>query len=233
MIGWYNYARFGSILETGHRYQFTGLALPADYRLVTSLRYLLPNLFSVLARLPLFALKSPFVGVPWVKEGTLPGFIPLPEAYYYTEPVASLLILVPVIGLAALVAFGWFYLIFHGVLFSRQGVDSESMAWLRWLITWLGGAALLELLVLLVFISASLRYLADLTPIWILLATLLFTRVWSHLSGRHWQRIFTIAWVAAGGLTVLFGLLIGLTGYAGAFREMNPELYQNLVELFR
>ncbi len=232
-VAWYNHARFGSILESGHRYQLTGLALPADYGLVTSLGYVLPNLYSYLARLPLFEARFPFISVPWVKAGAWPGFIPLPETYYYTEPVAGLLYLVPLIGLAALVALGWFYLVFHGALVSKPQTESTDRAWLRWLTIWLGGAALLELIVLLVFISGSLRYLADLAPTWILLATVFFARAWSRLPRENWRRLFVIAWLVASGLTVLFGLLIGLTGYEGAFRELNPALYQRLIGLFR
>jgi hypothetical protein len=232
-VAWYNHARFGSILESGHRYQLTGLALPEDYGLVTSLGYVLPNLYSYLARLPLFEARFPFISVLWVKEGAWPGFIPLPETYYYTEPVAGLLYLVPLIGLAALVALGWFYLVFHGALVSKPQPESTDRAWLGWLTIWLGGAALLELLVLLVFISGSLRYLADLASTWILLATVIFARAWSRLPRESWRRLFTIAWLVASGLTVLFGLLIGLTGYEGAFRELNPALYQRLIELFR
>jgi hypothetical protein len=232
-VAWYNNARFGSVLESGHRYQFTGLALPADYGLVTSFGYILPNLYSYLARLPLFEARFPFISVPWVKEGAWPGFIPLPETYYYTEPVAGLLILVPLIGLAALVALGWFYLIFHGAAGAKPKTESMNRAWLHWLIIWLGGAALLELLVLLVFISSSLRYLEDLTPTWILLSTIFYTQVWSRLPEGTWRRWFSFAWLLASSLTVLFGLLTGLTGYEGAFRELNPALYQNLVELFR
>ncbi len=35
-FGWYNYTRFGSILETGHRYQLTGVAMPEEYGQITS-----------------------------------------------------------------------------------------------------------------------------------------------------------------------------------------------------
>jgi hypothetical protein len=232
-IAWYNYARFGSVLESGHRYQFTGLGLPGDYGLVTSLGYILPNLYSYLARLPLFAGRFPFIIVPWVKEGAWPGFISLPASYYYSEPVAGLLFLVPLVGLAALVGLGWFYLIFHGVAGQKAQEESREGACLHWLVIWLGGAALLELLVLLVFISSSLRYLEDLTPTWILLSTVFFSRAWIRLPGEPWRRLFEIVWLIASLLTVLFGLLIGLTGYAGAFRELNPALFQRLVELFR
>jgi hypothetical protein len=157
----------------------------------------------------------------------------LPETYYYTEPVAGLLFIVPLIGLAALVGLGWFYLIFHGVTGQKAQNNSGESAWLHWLVVWLGGAALLELLVLLVFISSSLRYLEDLTPTWILLATVFFTQAWVRLPAGTWRRLFCVAWLVASLLTVLFGLLVGLTGYEGAFRELNPALFQRLVELFR
>lgn len=232
-ISWYNNARFGSILESGHRFQLTGLALPADYGLVTSFRYILPNLYSYLARLPFFEPQFPFLSVPWVKKGAWPGFIPLPESYYYTEPVAGLFSLVPVIGLAGLVGLGWLYLIFHGADTKRPSAESMARSWLPWMTIWLGGAALLELLVLMVFISSSLRYLADLAATWILLATIFSIMAWSRLTEGTWRRLFSFSWLTASGMTVLFGLLVSLTGYAGAFRDLNPALFQRLMDLFR
>jgi hypothetical protein len=62
-------------------------------------------------------------------------------------------------------------------------------AWLRWLTIWLGGAALLELLVLQVFVSSSLCYLEDLAPTWILPATVFFIQAWSRLQGEKWRRL--------------------------------------------
>ncbi len=45
-LAWYNYARFGNILETGHRFQLTGGALPANYNDIVSISYILPNLYN-------------------------------------------------------------------------------------------------------------------------------------------------------------------------------------------
>ena len=57
---WYNYDRFGSIFDFGHRYQLTGPALTADYQDITSVKYIIPNLYTYVLRLPSLDYNFPF-----------------------------------------------------------------------------------------------------------------------------------------------------------------------------
>ena len=99
---WYNYDRFGSIFEFGHRYQLTGPSLTANYKDISSVKYIIPNLYTYVFRLPSLSRNFPFLTIPWIKSEMWPSFIHLPEHYYYTEPVAGIIVIVPLIGLAVL-----------------------------------------------------------------------------------------------------------------------------------
>ena len=57
---WYNYDRFGSIFEFGHRYQLTGPSLTADYKDISSVKYIIPNLYTYVFRQPSLSSNFPF-----------------------------------------------------------------------------------------------------------------------------------------------------------------------------
>ena len=61
---WYNYDRFGSIFEFGHRYQLTGPSLTADYNDISSVKYIIPNLYTYVFRLPSFESQFSFYNRP-------------------------------------------------------------------------------------------------------------------------------------------------------------------------
>ncbi|MCG2785074.1 MAG: hypothetical protein L6461_08210 [Anaerolineae bacterium] len=231
----YNYARFGSIFEFGHRYQLTGPALPANYQEVSSVEYILPNAYTYILRSPDFSSEFPFVSVPWVKEKMWPSFIRLPENYYYSEPTAGILFLVPLVGLTVLFLLRFFWLLLDGEIhFGRKvGQQGPPMA-LSWLSHSLLAYVLIQLAILLVFISSSLRYLFDITPALILLSSLFVAANLKNLAQKTFQeRLLAFSWLLISGLSMLSGILIGLTGSSNHFANHNPQLFESLLNWFR
>ncbi|MCC7117846.1 MAG: hypothetical protein IT310_04915 [Anaerolineales bacterium] len=239
-LGWvavalcgYNYARFGSIFEFGHRYQLTGPSLTANYADTLSLNYILPNAFTYFLRLPTLSAEFPFFTVGWIKPNMWPDFIHLPEHYYYTEPVAGILFIVPLIGLAlALVArLGWLWLNGDFSFKAARFSPANPFGWFTFL---LSIYAFLQTLILLVFISSAMRYLVDLSPVLIILATIFVGR-YVQTVDRHPRlaQMIAVLWVCASVLTVLAGFLIGFTGDKNNFLNQNPALYYQLFEWFK
>lgn len=229
----YNYVRFGSVFEFGHRYQLTGPALPANYEHVTSLAYVFPNLFTYIFRLPFFLTEFPYIKIPWIKEAMWPSFIRLPEYYYYTEPTAGILFIVPLLWVAGLLLIWILWNWADGEIFliwkpKRLKINSNV-----WLFFVLFASVATQFIVLLLFISSSLRYLFDVTPSIILLSAVYFSRQFDHFAGRPYQKSFFIAgWVVCSILTVIFALLVGLTGATNHFENANPMLYNQLQAWF-
>jgi hypothetical protein len=224
---WYNYARFGSIFETGHCYQLTGLALPPNYEDVTSFKYLLPNLYTCVFRFPTLSEKFPFVSIPWIKESMWPSFIHLPENYYYSEPTVGILFTVPIIGLTTglLIWLIWRWL--NGESGSVILRTKLQRSFLLWWSAALFIQAFLPLAVLLVFISSSFRYLADISASSILFSTLF---VGLHLKNFRLSRFLPLAWCFVAILTGAVGLLIG---HSKHFADLNPGLYEWLSQWLR
>lgn len=233
-LGWYNLARFGSVLETGHRYQLTGAALPAEYSLVVSPRYIIPNLYNYLFRPLEFSWQDfPFVFAPFIKETMWPWFIRLPQFYYSTEPVAGIFLAVPFFWLALLPALrplraGWRW------VNERAGEPSEPrqplLAWVQWLVT---GAALANLAGLTVFISSTMRYLADVVPL-LTVSTAVF--IWWELGTlrqRPGQRRLLLAVMLLLGLaSVAVAVMLNFHVGDHRFEAINPRLYFNIARFF-
>jgi hypothetical protein len=230
---WYNYDRFGSIFEFGHRYQLTGPSLTANYEDISSVKYILPNTYTYIFRSPALGGEFPFFTVPWIKEKMWPSFIHLPEHYYYTEPVAGILLVVPLLGLAALLLGRFFWLFINGDMpRTTEPIDTDSR-----LFSWFGILlfvyVVIQMFVLLSFVNSAMRYLVDISPALIVLSAMFagyYVRTWDQ--NPYLVKIVASLWVLAASLTVLAGFLIGFTGDKNNFLNQNPALYYRLVEWF-
>ena len=232
-LAWYNYSRFGSIFEFGHRYQLSGLSLTADDKDQTSLTYIAPNLYTYLFRLPSLSGKFPFVTISWIKENMWPFFIHLPENYYYPEPVAGVLFVIPLLGFTAIVLIRLLWLLANGdislVRDSRSVVDST----LFWFGFALFGSICIQLFILLIFVSSSLRYLFDITPALIVLSTMFVGyQIQSFENKPYAIKTILYLWLLTSALTVIAGFLIGFTGSQNNFLNKNPETYYQLFGWF-
>jgi len=225
---WYNYVRFGSIFEFGHRYQLTGPSLTADYKDISSVKYIVPNLYTYVFRLPALSHNFPFITIPWIKEDMWPSFIHLPEHYYYTEPVAGILIIVPLIGLTALLLVWLFWQFINGDI-SLSG-NKERSPWFE--VSMLGVVAI-QMAILLIFINSAMRYLLDVSPVLIVLSTVFIGYYVQSLEKKSYLlKLIMCAWILATVLTVVSGYFIGFTGDKNIFLNQNPQLYYQLYNWF-
>jgi hypothetical protein len=230
---WYNYDRFGSIFEFGHRYQLTGPSLTVDYKDISSVKYAVPNLYTYVLRQPSLSYKFPFVTIPWIKSEMWPSFIHLPEHYYYTEPVAGIIIIVPLIGLTALLLMRLLWLFINGE-FSQLGNKKNVV---NSLFSWFGfsmlGYVVIQMAILLIFINSAMRYLLDITPALIVLSTMFVGYyVQSVEKNPYLIKLILYAWILASLLTVVSGFFIGFTGDKNIFLNQNPQLYYQLYNWF-
>ena len=230
----YNAARFGNIFETGHRYQLTGPALPADYRQVVSFAYILPNLYSTLFRPAAFSPGDfPFVVIPYISEKMWPWFIHLPPAYYYSEPIAGVLMVVPAFWLAILPLLGavksaWNWL--AELPLQEAAVRPPELRWVWWI---LAGALLCSLASLLLFISSSMRYLADIAPLLTLLSAM---GLWWSLdffrSRPAASRVLLLLAVLLCLASILISLFANFKNGDKRFETNNPALYHAIAQFF-
>jgi hypothetical protein len=202
----YNYLRFGSVFETGHRYQLTGYALPENYSDVTSISYIIPSVYGYFLRPYQFNLSDfPFFHITFITQYMWPNWIRLPDFYYYPERVVGLFPGVPGVLLVFAPLFiwlrrGWYWLNESRISSDCSGEkESTPLLWI-----FLVAAGLL-IAPLLIFISTSMRYLADVVPMLALAAALASGWVWQRLEGQSGKRfgLGVLIWVL-----ILLGFLI-------------------------
>ena len=229
----YNYARFGSVIETGHRFQLTGPALPANYGDVISRLYIIPNLYNFLARPVSLDLRAfPFINVPYVTDYMWPFFIHRPYTFYSSEPIAGIFTSIPFFWLILLVLMKPIDLVWRWAkelpAAARNPDSAIACIW-----GMVAGGVLLLLATLSVFIASILRYLVDIVPLMAVLASLC---AWWGLQflekSRFWRTILLILIVLLAVAGIAAGLFIGFTVYPNRFENINPSLYRAIAAFF-
>ncbi|HET7142473.1 MAG TPA: hypothetical protein VFI68_00520, partial [Anaerolineales bacterium] len=207
---WYNYARFGSIFEFGHRYQLTGPSLTADYGDTSSAAYIVPNIYSYVLRLPVLSREFPFLTIPRIKQNMWPSFIHLPAHYYYTEPLAGILFIVPLIGLTTLLLIRALWLFINGDGSPARSLMVSRSTSLSWFSFSMLGYFVIQMFILLIFINSAVRYLFDVLPVLIVLSVI-FVGSYMHMFAQepYQARLLAFLWILASVLTGLAGLLVG------------------------
>jgi 4-amino-4-deoxy-L-arabinose transferase-like glycosyltransferase len=231
-MAWYNYARFGSLLETGHRYQLTGMTLTSDYRATFSTAYILPSLYNYLLRMFHFDFHDfPFVFAPFIREDMWPWWIKLPENYYYPEPVAGLLTAVPVLWVAFLPLFGW---VRAGWLWlNERPPAARPHTASTWLWVWLAGGFACLFAPLLLFTTNSMRYLADVVPLLVLLAALGWWKGLLYVQRQPvWRGFLSLAVLILIVVSIGMSLLVAFGVGDKRFEANNPALYFQLAHFF-
>jgi hypothetical protein len=234
-LAWFNYARFGSILETGLSYQLTGDVLPDNLSQLFSLRYIIPNAYSSLIRpFQFISSRFPFVFTPFIRDNMWPNIIHRPPLYSSGEPVTGILLSIPFLWVLALPlvsvgkeALAWINEIPHKISSQDQ---SKFPTWL-WIL--LIGAAILQTVATVSFIMTTMRYLADFAPLWILLAGIVCWNSHEKLTYRPgWRRMLLLLTLALCLVTIVFGLLTNFQNGDKRFQTNNPALFSALANFF-
>ena len=180
ILGWYNWARFDSVFETGYSYQLAGPYLQKYSHVLFSPLYLLPNLYNYLVMPPKINMTFPFLqpveGYGAAKFST----ISLPPIYSSGE-ITGLLFSAP-------------FVLFAGIplvsLLSRKRdsngqVDQENDAFLfKCLMISLFGAFLFGFAPVITFFFVETRYIADFMPSLVLLSVIGFWQGYNFLSHK-------------------------------------------------
>ncbi|MBI9051337.1 MAG: hypothetical protein JEZ00_18075 [Anaerolineaceae bacterium] len=210
----YNFLRFGNPLETGHKYQLNGPGMPTEYSQVMSLGYLLPSLYSYLIRPFLIEGHTPYVSVPFISEQMWPFFIRLPKYYYYPEPTAGILLTTPVVWLAFLPLLNGLKKFKDWLLENNPLPEAGASLQLRqfW---WIGGGtAGILFFILLIFNAASMRYLADVLPMILLLSTVGFYWARQQIQDNPvWKPLLSLTAGLLFILSAVFSVLANLSNH--------------------
>ncbi len=230
-LGWYNWARFGSVFETGLRYQLTDTNMRLFYSQTFSTRYVAPNAMFYLLDPVTFQSRFPFL---------VPAVMHLPEVLhietlriYHVQNSVGVLVAIPfaLFAMTPLVKEG--SMLLTGLRSSKtlQPVNKAGMlSWLTWSLV---GAIVLSFGALLTFFYVAVRYLVEFMPSLILLSTL---GVWQGYRQMQQaaaaRRIYMVLVAGLALVTIAVGILLTFAEDGGTMLRFNPQLMRQLIHFF-
>ena len=232
LLGWYNWARFGSVLETGLRFQLSGINYREYYNELFSIKYILLNLRYYLFTPYRFIRSFPFI-LP-ISTSSWPALsLSAPVFYYAQERVSGMLYSSPFLLFALL-----------AIIFSIRGmnrdrnnnetsINSVGRMSLRWLEVGLPCITSLSFITLLLYYYCTMRFIEDFIPALTVLAVLGFWQGYCLLSQRSYSRfIYGFISICLATITIATGMLLGISSYTERFRYINPALFNSMVKFF-
>lgn len=234
-LGGYNKIRFGSWLETGNRYQLTGInahAIGSNIFSFSNIAYNLQNyLINPYRTMSIF----PFVKPEW---GGISIFFPVHGSIYSnSEQVSGMIPTIPYVLLAVvpvLYLLGWFVLFLARLDHRTLPVHLQPRdGFFGWTVFTLTGAFVFAFGPILLYMTSSMRYLADGVPLLVLLATFGFWQgVQFFIKTPGFHRLFVLLVGLLALTSTLISLLLAVTGYEARFEKLNPVLFDHLTRLF-
>lgn len=240
-FGIYNYSRFGSFLEAGFRYQIAGLdnsALISKGHLF-NLGYLIPNALhywiAPLQTRPTFPFIRPNFG-EWMAIPSLFSRLTIPGVYKVHDYVGLLF------ALPAIVFAGYLVVViverrrvFKPVESASSSVMSSARPYfpLRYILGVILASGILAAVPFMLYFWVANRFLLDAVPLLALAAAggtwFLYRAGHSAPVRRAYSTVLIVGFAAA---TALIGFLLAFTGAGSRFDDLNPEMYNRIIELF-
>ncbi len=206
----FNKLRFNDYLQFGSNIQLS--AFPIAF----SPRWIVPNLYSYVLRLPRLSCEFPYVHQVWnMGHEAFPKGYLYPPDYMVIEPVVGWALAVPITLLAP----------FAFVLAPRSKAlsNARDRTYLFLLLSSLVLASVTGVITLFIY-GATMRYLNDVTFGLVLLALLGAFSLRFRRWGPAAPRVITTVISTLGLATVVLGLLLGYQGYNLHFQRFNPDL---------
>ncbi len=233
---WYNYDRFGDILEFGHKYQLSRMNLHALYEYVLSIANVPPSTFNYLFNPFRMLHVFPYVKATIGGHYLWPIHKLIPE-HYYTEAITGIFVSTPFV-LLAIIPSALFHKKKNWFLDPERGNDASRISnhdrlEIVYIAIILYGVSLSLIAPLLFFVDTSMRHLTDVIPILLILSTLGMWIGFSKVQNRRPRRwVFTILVWGVTLYSAGIGLLLSVTGYHARFENLNPELFERVTRLF-
>ena len=226
-LAWYNIARFGSPFETGLRYQLTSWNLNRFYSDLFSFSYLPGNLLLYLMNPATFQPRFPFLDTTVMSFPSWPGV----ASIYHVENSIGILVAMPLAIFAAVPIVRTFARL--PSLWKPDAQRTQDGDLRAWLVLSLVGILALSFGTLLLYFYVAVRYLAELTPVLVLLSLLGIWDAYHCTEHRPLVRAALLAAVVLLALvTVAMGVLLPFAEEHGTLLRFNPQLMRRLIALF-
>jgi hypothetical protein len=241
LLGLYNYVRFGNVFETGFRYQLTPIDMNkylSDGR-IFNIAFLVPNLIyyflTPFRPIPQF----PFIRPRWGEPSFLSAFMKrfdFPDNHS-VENMTGILFAMPTIVFTVTLVFA---LVCSQKLLGPYMMDvpegkrrftHENV--FRYSVISILFAGIVAFLPILMYSSVATRFLLDAIPVFAVLTVVGMWQLFISNKPYPLRNFFTVLIIISMvAFSTLIGLLIALSGADSRFDDLNPYLYNALIEFF-
>ncbi len=230
-LAYYNWARFGSVFETGMRYTLTSVNLGQLYSQTFRLLYALPNLRLYLLGPMIVKSEYPFVAPKLIPASAL---LPLPNiGIYHVEQMTGLLYAIPFICFSLLAVVETNRWGARTVLTRSRPADRPRFTALSWLVVGLVGSSLLSFAALLTYFYVAIRFLADVVPSLALLSVIGLWQGYRYVRGSIFgRRLYILGAMALSLLSIAISLFLTMAESYPQFQSHNPQLMKLILALF-
>ncbi|RPJ27463.1 MAG: hypothetical protein EHM33_07955 [Chloroflexi bacterium] len=210
-FGWYNWARFGSVLETGFTYQLAGPYLQKHMNELFSPNYIFQNLYNYLFNPFILDQQFPFIHpARGLVETILPSQV-LP--FYLAQSITGLLFSAPFTIFAAPPVSTSLKQWFKKTQTNDPGKDTATTS-LNWIVISLFGSFLLTFISLLTFFWSAMRYMEDFMPALVLLSIVGFWHGYQSLSQHpNKGKMYAILGIILSGVSIVAAISLALSVY--------------------
>jgi hypothetical protein len=232
LLGWYDWARFGSIFESGLRYQLSGIDYRDHFKDIFSIAYIPANLYNYLLTpfkvLRTFPFLKPLSGDrSFALNYTVPGF------YYSREKITGLLYAVPFLLFAFVPAAELASKMFKKPPSHPSPGEAPRQLSLAWISSTLLGATLLTIIMIMLYFYCTMRFAADFSPALTVLALIGFWQGYDMLAKRKFlPSLYALIAISVAFVTILMSTLLAISSYTDRINTLNPNLFTKLVEFF-
>lgn len=206
-LGWYNWARFNSVTESGFYYQLAGPNLREHSSELFSQSYIPQNLYNYLFNPPRFISKFPFIFMEKGSENPVFHFFTVPD-YYNAQPITGLLYIFPFM-IFAITPIIVLLLKLYNEGSSNLIPNMERLKLFSWMLFNLGGSFLIAFILLTMFFWVGMRYLGDYIPELIVLSALGFWSGYRHFVQKPVAKgLYTFLGVFLASISILASILL-------------------------
>ncbi len=230
-LGWYNWARFGSVLETGFFYSLSGTDLQKYHDALFSPAYILQNLYNYVLYPPVVGTEFPYFFPGQGNTVAIFSFYPLP-AVYGTNPISGLIYAAPFAVFAIVPALAFIS------AFVRKRVGTvikgeRAPDFFTWVMIGLGGSSASAFFLLLIFFWAGMRYLGDFVPALVVLSVIGAWYGYGLLQQKPVEgRSYSVFAILMAATSIVMASLLEISGNIMRIQLYNPALLDWLVRIF-
>ena len=208
-LGWYNWARFGSITETGFSYALAGVDLQEHYTELFSESYVIQNLYNYLLNQPSFTSTFPFVSMLKGSKNLILPYYTAPN-FYYAEPITGLLYIFPFAVFAVVPLITLLSNLFKGNS-AENLLEANNHKLLAWITLNLSGSFFIAFLLLMAFFWAGMRYLGDFVPVMTVLSALGFWQGYRFPAKPLAKNLYIFSGIILASVSILISTLLAIS----------------------